>query len=150
MPIVSGEVHRSRLRFSPANFPNIRGSACPPTRGPRRSTRGSSTACTTAYVEPLGGQDALPFHVTAKLSWKWDAMNTVRGTTRDEDVLSEPLGRDQAQDLVTEKPCVRDIKLRASARSSAPGTPSPDIGGSARVVSRSSRRTSRSATAGAA
>lgn len=69
----------------------------------------------TAYVEPLGGQDAPPFHVTAELSWKWDGLNTVRGTTRDEDVLSEMLRRDQTEDLVTEKPYVRvDIKLRAS------------------------------------
>jgi hypothetical protein len=68
------------------------------------------------YVEPLGGQDAAPFHVTAALSWVWTATNTVRGTTRDEDVLSEMLGRDQTADLVTEQPCVRvDLKLRAAA-----------------------------------
>lgn len=68
------------------------------------------------YVEPLGGQDADPFHVTAELSWVWTATNTVRGTTRDEDVLSEMLGRDQTAHLVTEQPCVRvDLKLRAAA-----------------------------------
>ena len=76
-------------------------------------TRNLDRVC-TAYVEPLGGQDAAPFHVTAQLSWKWDGLNTVRGTTRDEDVLSEMLGRDQSEDFVTEKPSVRvDIKLRA-------------------------------------
>lgn len=70
----------------------------------------------TGYVEPLGGQDAPPFHVTAQLSWKWDGLNTVRGTTRDEDMLSEMLGRERAERLVTEKPCVRvDIQLRATA-----------------------------------
>lgn len=68
------------------------------------------------YVEPLGGQDAEPFHVTAELSWVWTATNTVRGTTRDADVLSEMLGRDQNAELVTEQPCVRvDLGLRAAA-----------------------------------
>jgi len=68
------------------------------------------------YVEPLGGQDAPPFHVTAELSWDWHATNTVRGSRTDSDLLSEMLGRDQVEDLVTEKPSLRvDIKLRASA-----------------------------------
>lgn len=68
------------------------------------------------HVEPLGGQDAPPFHVRATLSWTWNSMNMVRGTTRDEDVLSEMLGRDQAEDLVTEPPYVRvDIEFSASA-----------------------------------
>jgi hypothetical protein len=68
------------------------------------------------HVEPLGGQDAPPFHVTAALSWRWDILNTARAQTCDEDVLSEMLGRDGAADLVTEKPCVLvDIKLEASA-----------------------------------
>ena len=68
------------------------------------------------HVEPLGGQDAPPFHIRATLSWTWNSLNTVRGTTRDEDVLSEMLGRDQTEDLVTEPPYVRvDILLSASA-----------------------------------
>ena len=68
------------------------------------------------HVEPLGGQDAPPFHIRATLSWTWNSMNTVRGTTRDEDVLAEMLGRDPAKDLVTEQPYVRvDIQLSASA-----------------------------------
>ena len=68
------------------------------------------------YVEPLGGQDAPPFHITATLSWDWHALQTARAHTKDEDVLSEMLGRDQTEDLVTEKPHVRiDIKLAASA-----------------------------------
>lgn len=70
----------------------------------------------TIYVEPLGGQDAPPFHVTASLSWAWDTLNTTRARTCDEDVLTEMLGRDVACELVSEKPCVRvDIKLTASA-----------------------------------
>jgi hypothetical protein len=40
------------------------------------------------YVEPLGGQDAAPFHITATLSWDWRALQTARAKTRDEDVLS--------------------------------------------------------------
>lgn len=68
------------------------------------------------YVEPLGAQDALPFHVTAELSWDWHATNTVRGSRSDSELLSEMLGRDQVEDLVTEKPYMRvEIKLRASA-----------------------------------
>jgi len=68
------------------------------------------------YVEPLGGQDAPPFHVTAELAWDWHATNTVRGSRTDSELLSEMLGRDQVEDLVTEKPYMRvDIKLRASA-----------------------------------
>lgn len=70
----------------------------------------------TVCVEPLGGQDAEPFNITATLSWRWDSMNTMRGTFRDEDVLSEMLGRDHSAELVTENPSVRvDIKLTASA-----------------------------------
>jgi hypothetical protein len=68
-----------------------------------------------SYVEPLGGQDAPPFHVTAELSWVWHATNTVRGTRTDSDMLSEMLGRDQVEELVTDRPFIRvDIKLRAS------------------------------------
>jgi len=64
------------------------------------------------YVEPLGGQDAPPFHLTATLSWSWHALQTARAATKDEDILSEMLGRDGAADLETEKPYVRvDIKL---------------------------------------
>lgn len=70
----------------------------------------------TIRVEPLGGQDAPPFHVTAVLSWAWDTLNTTRARTCDEDVLTEMLGRDVAGELASEKPCVRvDIKLTASA-----------------------------------
>jgi hypothetical protein len=70
----------------------------------------------THSVAPLGGQDAAPFHVTAQLSWRWDSLTNVRGTLRDEDVLSEMLGRDEAEELLAEKACVHvDIKLRAAA-----------------------------------
>ncbi len=68
------------------------------------------------YVEPVGGQDAPPFHVTSTLSWRWTALNTSRGIYRDDDTLSEMLGREQTEDLVTERPWVRvDIELSAAA-----------------------------------
>ncbi len=68
------------------------------------------------HIEPVGGQDAPPFHVTATLSWRWTALNTSRGIYRDEDTLSEMLGRDQTEDLVTEHPHIRvDIELSAAA-----------------------------------
>jgi hypothetical protein len=70
----------------------------------------------SVHVEPLGGQDAVPFHVTAELSWDWQATNTVRGSRTDAELLSEMLGRDEIEGLETEKPLIRvDIKLRASA-----------------------------------
>lgn len=69
-----------------------------------------------AYVEPLGGQDAPPFHVTAKLSWRWTNLTTVRGVLCDEDVLAEMVGRDQSEGLVSDNPYVRvDIELSAKA-----------------------------------
>lgn len=68
------------------------------------------------YVEPLGGQDAEPFHVTATLSWSWHALHTARAATKDEDILSEMLGRDGAEGLETERPYIRvEIKLSARA-----------------------------------
>jgi hypothetical protein len=67
------------------------------------------------YVEPLGGQDAPPFHITATLSWSWHALQTARAGTKDEDVLSEMLGRDQAEGLVTEKRCI-PVEIKLSAR----------------------------------
>ncbi|MFZ5890013.1 MAG: hypothetical protein ACOY0T_03010 [Myxococcota bacterium] len=70
----------------------------------------------TVYVEPLGCQDARAFHVSATLSWSWHALHTARATTRDDDVLTEMLGRDGAEGLETEKPYIRvDIKLTARA-----------------------------------
>ena len=68
------------------------------------------------HFEPVGGQDAPPFHVKGTLSWRWTALNTSRGIFRDGDALSEMLGRDQTEDLVTNRPYIRiDIELSASA-----------------------------------
>ena len=38
------------------------------------------------YVEPVGGQDAEPFTVTAKLGWKWSALHTARTAWREKEV----------------------------------------------------------------
>ena len=67
-------------------------------------------------VEPIGGQDAEPFFVSATLSWRWSALHTARARTCEEDVLAEMFGRDARDDgAQTEKPWVRaDIKLKAS------------------------------------
>ena len=65
-------------------------------------------------VEPIGGQDAEPFFVTATLSWTWSALHTARARTCEEDVLVEMLGRGR-EDARTEKPWIRlDIKFKAS------------------------------------
>jgi hypothetical protein len=51
---------------------------------------------------------------TSWLSWRWDALQTARTATREEDVLEELLGRD-GYNLVTERPWLRvDVTLRAT------------------------------------
>lgn len=81
------------------------------------------------YVEPVGGQGAAPFFVTAKLSWAWPAINTLRGSTTDGEVLAEMFGRGQAGELEPEKPIIRiDVELRASAPYDKP-LPLPSRGG---------------------
>jgi hypothetical protein len=65
-------------------------------------------------VEPIGGQDAEPFLVTASLSWRWSALQTARTNTTEEDVVTEMLGRDEGAGGQTERPWIRvDIALKA-------------------------------------
>lgn len=67
------------------------------------------------YVEPLGGQDAEPFTVTAVLSWSWDALSEARTTTTEEDMLTALFGRDDVDAFETEQPWLRvDVKLHAT------------------------------------
>jgi hypothetical protein len=67
------------------------------------------------FVEPLGGQETEPFFVTAGFSWRWDALLTARTLFREEDVLTEMLGRTRGGKASTERPAVRlDVSLRAS------------------------------------
>lgn len=66
------------------------------------------------HVEPLGGQDAAPFHVTAKLSWTWDALHTARSATIEEDVITEMIGREN--DVTTKNLWLRvDVEFRATS-----------------------------------
>jgi hypothetical protein len=68
-----------------------------------------------AIIEPIGGQDAEPFFVTATLGWTWSALHTARARTCEEDVLVEILGREGREPARTERPWVRcDVKLKAS------------------------------------
>ena len=64
---------------------------------------------------PHGGQESEPFHVTAALKFTWNALQTARTATTEEDMLTELFGREEAQDLDTERPWLRvDVKLHAS------------------------------------
>ena len=66
-----------------------------------------------------------PFHVTARLKWKWDAAQAARTSTTEEDLLVEILGQDGYY-LVTEQPWLRvDIELRATLPMDSP-LPMPD------------------------
>lgn len=68
-----------------------------------------------SFVEPFGGQHAEPFHVTAALEFRWDALQTARTTTTEEDMLHELLGLDRSRKPRTELPWLRvDVTLRGS------------------------------------
>lgn len=65
------------------------------------------------YVEPLDRDMARPFHVSAAISYKWDALQAARTATCEEDVVAELLG-ESVRRKTTERPWLRvDIKLRA-------------------------------------
>lgn len=68
----------------------------------------------TVHVEPVGRQIGGPFHVAGTVSWRWDALQTARTATNEEDLLAELLGREEASATDTERPWMRiDIQLRA-------------------------------------
>ncbi len=85
--------------------------------GPRPSETidlGDMACMYRIFVERYQLQRAGPFHITAELSWRWDALQTARTAIREEDVLEELLGRDGYY-LVTERPWLRvDVTLRAN------------------------------------
>ncbi|HWO09898.1 MAG TPA: hypothetical protein VNN80_10480 [Polyangiaceae bacterium] len=66
-------------------------------------------------IEPLGGQDAEPFHVLATVGFEWDALNDARGRVGDDGVLAELVGRDAAEELSSGPRFVR-VELVLSAR----------------------------------
>ena len=68
-----------------------------------------------AFAEPPGTQHAEPFHVTTALEFRWDALQTARTNTTEEDLLQELLGLDRTRRPRTELPWLRaDVTLRAS------------------------------------
>jgi hypothetical protein len=67
------------------------------------------------HVEPLGGQDAEPFWVSASISFRWDSLSTARTAAREEDILMMLFGPEGVPKRKTTKPYHRiDIKLNAS------------------------------------
>lgn len=69
----------------------------------------------TVHVEPMGRQIGGPFHVTGTISWRWDALQTARTATTEEDLLATLLGREGTEHVGTERPWLRvDVKLRAT------------------------------------
>lgn len=76
--------------------------------------RTTDRTCRT-FVEPFGSQHAESFHVTAALEFRWDALQTARTRTTEEDMLHELLGLDRTRRPRTERPWLRvDATLRAS------------------------------------
>lgn len=60
-------------------------------------------------------QQAEPFFVSMVLRWTWTPVHAARTYTNEEDLLSDLLGREQARDLVAERPWLRlDVKLCAN------------------------------------
>ncbi len=65
------------------------------------------------FVEPGVGQQTRPFFVTAKLSYRWDALQTARSQCNEEDLLRAVLGDDH--DVLTQRPWLRvDVVLGAT------------------------------------
>jgi hypothetical protein len=68
-----------------------------------------------SFVEPFGGQQAEPFHVSAALEYRWDALQTARAATTEEDLLHALLSLERSRKPRTEKPWLRvDVTLKAS------------------------------------
>jgi hypothetical protein len=68
-----------------------------------------------SFVEPFGGQHAEPFQVSAALEYRWDALQSARTATTEEDMLHGLLGLDRSRRPRTERPWLRvDVTLRAS------------------------------------
>jgi hypothetical protein len=72
-----------------------------------------------SVVEPYHRPD--PFTVSAKFRWRWDALNSARTATTEEDMLFELFGRDEGAPSRTRRPWLRvDISLHASLPLSQP------------------------------
>ena len=67
-----------------------------------------------SFVEPHGGQHARPFHVSAELGFRWDALQTARTATTEEDRVAALFGRERQRPR-TAHPWLRvDVTLRAA------------------------------------
>ena len=77
------------------------------------------------YMPMPHREQTRPFHVTVELSWRWDALQSARTATTEEDLLVALLGED-GHDLDTERRWVRiDVTLHATLPVNAP-LPMPD------------------------
>jgi hypothetical protein len=76
-------------------------------------------------VRPGHSQPKDSFSVSASLGWQWDALQDARGTFREEEILTELMGR-AASNLNTVPPWLRiDVTLRGSLPFDSP-IPIPD------------------------
>jgi hypothetical protein len=68
-----------------------------------------------SFVEPVGGQQAEPFHVAASLAWRWDALFTARTNSTEEDMLTQIIGRDINRKARTTRSAMRvEVTLSAN------------------------------------
>jgi hypothetical protein len=75
---------------------------------------GSMSRTYQVYVHLGRSQEVEPFHVSASLSWTWDALQSARAATTEEDVLMLFLG-DERRYQYTERPWLRvDVTLSAT------------------------------------
>ena len=72
------------------------------------------------YMPVHHRNQARPFHVTIELNWRWDALQSARTATTEEDLLVTLLGED-GYDQITERRWVRiDVTLHATLPADAP------------------------------
>jgi hypothetical protein len=65
------------------------------------------------YVHPHAGQDAEPWFVTARVAWRWSALQSARTATTEEDLLTELFG--DSDEATTEPAWLRvDVELLAT------------------------------------
>ena len=66
------------------------------------------------YIHMHDRRRAEPFHICLKLDWRWDALQSARTSTTEEDLLVQLFGED-GYDLDTERPWLRvDVTLSAT------------------------------------
>jgi hypothetical protein len=76
---------------------------------------GSMDRTYEVFVEPARRHDAEPFTITARFKWRWDALQSARTATCESDMMTELLGREDAEDIDTELPWMRlDVVLAAT------------------------------------